>query len=278
MILRRHVPSPSLARFIEFFWYYEGWEGSHARERVLPDGTFELIINLREEPRKLFDRTNPARYTAFQRGWISGTHAEHIEIDTVPGASMIGAHFKPGGAAPFLEFLSSEFRDSVVPFEAVWGSPALEAREQLLAAGTISGKFEILENFLRGTLHRCSSRKRPHEAIAWATDQFCRQPHAASMATVANQLGMSHKHFIQRFREQVGLAPKLFCRIRRFQEVLVQVNRQQRINWAEVACQCGYFDQSHLVSDFLKFSGLNPSSYECLDADYASFVPRQSRR
>jgi AraC-like DNA-binding protein len=89
---------------------------------------------------------------------------------------------------------------------------------------------------------------------------------------------MSHKHFIQEFREQVGLSPKLFCRIRRFQKILEQINARERLSWAQIACDCGYYDQAHLVNDFQAFGGLNPSAYRGLHEDYASFVAMEESR
>jgi AraC-like DNA-binding protein len=273
MILRRHIPAPPLDRFVEFFWYYADWDGAHPMERVLPDGTFELVINLRDESRRLFDREESSRYTTFRGGWLSGTHSQYIVIDTLPGASMIGAHFKPGGARPFLEPSAAEFQDQVIAFEAVWGGSARELRERLLAAPGPVAKFHHLEHFLAGQLRRSRTNQQRQTRIAWATSRFCQQPQLLTIGAVAAQLGISHKHFIEQFREQVGLTPKRFCRIRRFQQVLAQINSHRVINWAEVACACGYYDQPHFVNDFQAFAGLNPSAYRSLDEDYASFVP-----
>ncbi|HTA29536.1 MAG TPA: helix-turn-helix domain-containing protein [Candidatus Cybelea sp.] len=91
--------------------------------------------------------------------------------------------------------------------------------------------------------------------------QFVRDPHLRSIAAVSHDLGVSHKQFIEQFRREVGLTPKLFCRIRRFQEVLGLIHTRKTVNWADVACSCGYFDQAHFVNDFLAFAGLNPSAY-----------------
>src|SRR5260221_8838468 len=71
----RHVPGLPLGLFVEFFWYYDSWYPDHAMENCLPDGSFELIINLQEQPRKLFDRENSSRHRAFRRAWLSGTHS-----------------------------------------------------------------------------------------------------------------------------------------------------------------------------------------------------------
>jgi AraC-like DNA-binding protein len=273
MILRRKQPGQLLGRFVEFFWFYEGWEGSHTTERVLPDGTFELVINLSGELRKQFHRDNPAQFTSFQHGWVSGAHSRYILIDSLPGASMIGAHFRPGGIASFIGSPAAEFRDQVIEFEAVWGGDARRLREQLLNTAGPNGKLEILEQFLSDRLRFCRPELAPKKRITWATAEFCRQPEVGQIGPAAEALGISHKHFIAQFQQQVGMTPKLFCRIRRFQEVLAAINAQRPVCWADLACQCGYFDQAHLIKDFQAFAGLNPSAYRSLDPDYANFVP-----
>jgi AraC-like DNA-binding protein len=280
MILRRYMPAPPLDQFIEFFWYYEGWQGDHSMERLLPDGTLELVINLLDGPRKLFDRHDPHRHTDFRRGWLSGTHSRYIEIDTMPGASMIGAHFKPGGARPFLGPSAAEFRDRVVELDAVWDAGAWEMRERLLAAPGPAAKFQCLEQFLLGLLRRSrrvQSDPMRQERIAWVVGKLSRQTDVRTIGATAETIGVSHKHLISQFQDQVGLTPKLFCRIRRFQEVLVRMNGRRVVPWAEVACACGFYDQSHLVNEFQAFAGLNPCAYRSVREDYASFVPMDGR-
>jgi AraC-like DNA-binding protein len=273
MILRRRIPDPPLSRFVDFLWYYQDWEGTHSMEQVLPDGAFDLVINLRDGERKLFDRENLARHTGFRGGWLSGTHSRYIVIDTVSGASMIGAHFKPGGAASLMGSSAAPFRDQVVELEHIWGAAARELRERLLAAAGPSEGFQVLELFLTQLLKPVGENHPRQERIEWATRQFCRQPQIRTVRSAAEVLGISHKHFIAQFEEQVGLTPKLFCRIRRFQQVLAQINLRRSVDWARVAGDCGYFDQAHLVKDFQAFAGLNPSAYRSLSEEYANFVP-----
>jgi AraC-like DNA-binding protein len=100
-----------------------------------------------------------------------------------------------------------------------------------------------------------------NRGVSWAIGQFLREPHLQSIAAVSHDLGVSHKQFIEQFRREVGLTPKLFCRVRRFQEVLKLIHAQHAVKWADIACGCGYFDQAHFVKDFLAFAGLNPSAY-----------------
>jgi len=270
MGIYRHIPAPPLNQYVDFCWYFVDLSPDHDREHVLPNGTFELIVNLQETPRKLFhgaDSTDD--YDAFERGWISGAHSKFLVIGTLPQSSMIGVHFKPGGAAAFLGMPADELASQVVELDAVWGNSVWDWRDQLLAARTPDSKFRILERLLSHRLAQRKLRQRHGHAVAWALDQYMAEPDLQTITSVSSRLGFSHKHFIDLFRRPTGLSPKVFCRIRRFQKVLREVQTRAEINWADVACSCGYFDQSHFVHDFNKFSGLKPSAYlsRCLEGE-----------
>ena len=269
MSIYRHIPSPPLNQYVDFYWYYVDFSPDHDREHVLPDGTFELIVNLQEIPRKLFHDADSTGYDPFQRGWISGAHAKFLIIDALPQSSMIGVHFKPGGAAAFLGVPSDELAGQVVELDAVWGSAVWDWRNQLLAARTPDSKFSILERLLSHRFAQRKLRRRHVDVVAWALDRYMAEPDLQTITSVSSRVGFSHKHFIDLFRRQTGLSPKVFCRIRRFQKALLEVQTRAEINWADVACSCGYFDQSHFVHDFKKFSGLNPSAYldRCLEGE-----------
>ncbi len=267
MGIYRHIPAPPLNEFVELFWYYVDFSPDHDREHVLPDGTFELIINLQETPRKLFHGTDTDEYDPFKRGWISGTQSKFLVIDALPNSSMIGVHFRPGGVAPFLGLPANELAGRVVELDAIWGNAVWEWRDQLLAVKTSVKKFAVLEHLLLQRL--AESRKCRGPAIGWALQRYMAEPSVQTITSVSGRLGFSHKHFIDLFRRETGLTPKLFCRIRRFQQALTEVQARAEIDWADVAYRCGYFDQSHFIHDFVKFSGLNPSAYPkcCLEGE-----------
>ena len=273
MIFRQHVPAEPLARYVEHFWFYQDLYPAHQRERVLPDGTFELIINLQDGARRTFDRRTGSE-TLFRDAWFSGAHSQYITIDALPGSSMIGVHFKPGGAAAILGCPAGELRDQVVELDAIWGAAAEELRDGLLSARGPGAKFAILERalFARLAASRCDTMQQ--RRVFWARDRFIAGADALRVSEVAGQLGVSHKHFIDEFRRHVGLTPKLFCRIRRFQDVLARVSRGAVLDWAGLACACGYFDQAHFVHDFRAFSGLTPTRYARTSGiEHVNFVP-----
>jgi AraC-like DNA-binding protein len=270
MIYRTYVPPFPLSQFVDWFWFYEGYEPEHRKERLLPNGAMELVIDLYEKPKRLFDRRDQTLFRSYRRSWISGTHSEFIVIEAAPHSSMMGIHFKPGGAFPFFSFPLTELKDSVIELEAIWGGASIDLRDQLIEEPNPAGKFRILEAFLLGLVRKPLV---PARAASFALQRFCTELNAMPIRAVADQLGMSQKHFIEEFSKVVGVTPKLFCRIRRFQRVIQLIEQQKRIEWADISCSCGYYDQPHFIRDFYAFSGLNPSVYLTYRGEYMNFVP-----
>src|ERR1700753_1532010 len=98
MIYRTYIPSPPLSNFVELFWLYHGYQQPHEKERLLPTGTVELVFDLRDNLTKVYDRENHRHFESFPGGIVCGPHSEHFVIDTAAQASVMGIHFKPGGA------------------------------------------------------------------------------------------------------------------------------------------------------------------------------------
>jgi methylphosphotriester-DNA--protein-cysteine methyltransferase len=112
-----------------------------------------------------------------------------------------------------------------------------------------------------------------HPAVALARAQICRAPHIATVGRLVDRTGLSQRRFIELFRDQVGLAPKAFCRVRRFQRVLESVHRKSAVDWPQVALDGGYYDQAHFIHDFQGFSGLTPSAYLAQATEHLNHVP-----
>lgn len=267
MIYRTHRPGPPLSEYVDWFWFYDDLQVAHRMERVLPDGTFEWIIDLRDVPRKLFSSEAAAKFVEYRRSWISGTRDRYITIDVLNDASMIGVHFKPGGAAAFLGCPADELAECVAESDSVWGREVNALREALLEEATIGGRFALLEKFLLMRLRQPDARVTA--AIRWLAGN----PEAARIENVADQLGMTQKHFITVFREQTGMTPKKFCRVRRFQRALREIEATQALEWTTIANDAGYYDQSHFIRDFHAFSGMNPSMYLTQKGEHLGFLP-----
>jgi len=263
-----YIPRPPLSDFIGLFWFYEGYRQPHKKERLLPNGSMELVFNLREDQTRMYERQSTEKVRTFRGSLLVGVHSEFFVIDTSQQESVLGVHFKPGGAFPFLGMPASEIRNTHLSLETLWGAQAGELRERLLEAATPQVMFRILEDVFLKRLRRLER----HPAVTFALREF-QAPQKRTIAEVTGQIGLSAKRFIQIFDSQVGLTPKLFCRVRRFQKVLRLVRSGLPADWAGVAADCGYFDQAHFIHDFRAFSGLTPSAYLAQSTEHLNHVP-----
>lgn len=268
MIFRLRVPGPPLSYFVENLWYYADLEVSHSKEKLLPNGAIELILDLSESPKKLYDSRDLARSSNFRRAWISGMQPGYLVIGTEKGSSMMGAHFRTGGAAPFFGFPISELTSSVVELDLIWKRQILALREQILEASTIAHKFDLLEQYLLGVAR---TRLEPDRTVAAALATLRTWP-VLSLRDLAANLGVSQKQMIARFDARVGLTPKLTSRVFRFQKVLRKVHGSHDPNWSDVAVDCGYYDQAHLIHEFQEFAGVSPGFYAAHQTEYPDYL------
>lgn len=273
MPCRTHTPGPPLSEFVDLFWSCPGAAPSHARERLLPTGTMQVIVNLGDDELRLYDQQDRRQYRSFGRAMISGARSTFAVVDQASQASTVGVHFKPGGARPCLGVPVAALGNGDAPLQALWGARAGELRDRLLGAATPEERFAVLEHSLvQALVAKGGGSAGRHPAVAVALAEFGRLPHPAVKA-VSDRTGLSQRRFIELFREEVGLTPKLFCRVRRFQAVVRLVRGEHPVGWADVALRCGYFDQAHLIRDFRAFAGVSPTSYLAHRVEQPNHVP-----
>ncbi len=258
MIARHYRPGPPLGGFVDCFWYFDGYSPLYKRERALPTGTMELVVNLRDDQMRIFGNDADEHGQAFQGSVVCGIQSGYFVLDTAQETSVIGIHFRPGGAAPFLGVPADETADRHIGLEDIWGRRACLLRERLLESRSPESMFALLEQ----ELLQCLARPLlPHPAVTHALRQLTAMPALARIGEVQRETGYGAKRFIELFRGAVGLTPKVYCRIQRFQAVIQLLVRGARVEWAGVALDGGYCDQSHLNREFRAFSGLTPTAY-----------------
>ena len=251
-------PKPPLSKFVENFWLYEGYEPEHKTERILPTGTLELVINLRQNELRFYDAEGPENCSRLSGAVVSGASGRGFAPDTAEVDFIIGVHFKPGGAFPFLGLPAGDLADTHVDLEILWGPSAGRLRERLCEARTSAERFQLLQEAL---LSRLCHGVKQHYAVSAALEMFGKNQAAQRVREAAKYLGLSQRRFIQVFKAEVGMTPKLFSRIQRFQQTRAFIQHNPSINWADLAVDLGYFDQSHFIREFLEFSGLSPTDY-----------------
>jgi AraC-like DNA-binding protein len=268
---RIHIPAPPLNSFIRCFWYAEDSpQQPHQRERLMPNGEATIVFNLRDEEMRLYDAGDLNRYTSCGLAGLTGPRTNCFAIDTAAEDRVVGIQFQPGGTFPFLREPAGAVANQSAPLECFWGGAASEIRERLLAAPSVDAMFAVLE---RSLIAQLAGPLELHAAIRFARAHICRAPHVATVSGVMDRIGLSQRRFIELFRNQIGLTPKAFCRVRRFQRVLESVHRKTGVDWAQVALEGGYYDQAHFIHDFQSFSGLTPATYLARATEHLNHVP-----
>lgn len=253
-----HVPPPPLSDLMHFIWLHEGYAPAYAKERVFPTGTMQLIFNLGDHEFQVFDPLNIGSVQTFRDAVVSGPHSESTIIGTAGVAATMGVNFKPGGALPFFGIPASELQNRDAPLDTLWGSAASEIFEQIREEPAPNQRFRVLAAFL---LTRMAPSTELHPAVAFGLDQLHRNPGSLSIAKVTSRVGLSHRRFNELFQSQVGMSPKRYQRVRRFQQVIHLLDSQTDVHWARIATECGYADQSHLIRDMRALGSVCPSEY-----------------
>ena len=269
MDFRARVPPPPLDAFVAMVWASRSEPRPHGLERVLPTGGAQLIVNLKEDETRLYDPERPHEPAVTAGAVLSSAQTRYQVIDTSEQEYVAGVAFKPGGSALFMPMPAHDVSDIDVPLDAIWGrARTVRLREQLLASRTLDAMLDVLDAAL------CESwtRRNPHPAVSYALDAFDHAPQAISVAAVTQRVGLSAKRFIERFKAEVGITPKRYCRVHRFQRALAEMDRGGQVEWTSVALDCGYFDQAHFIRDFREFSGITPTAYEAARTPFHNHV------
>jgi AraC-like DNA-binding protein len=247
-------PPPALAPFVTWLWWYDG-DGGDRRERILPAGRGQLLVNLAEPEMRTYDpdgvrvveRCAGAAFVAASQGPVG--------IDTMEQKCIVGVAFEPGGAWPFLRAPVDALDRAYGELDVLWGRSGAVVRERLLEASTPAKALDVLAAILLEQIARPLSRDR---SVAYALAAFER---GASVGQVVDDTGLTQRTFLRRFSERVGMAPKRYACIRRFQRVLDTADRGGELDWARIAAECGYYDQPHLIHEFRTFAGMAPTEY-----------------
>lgn len=252
----RYIPAPPLNLYIDYFYYLDG-HMSFPREKILPLPILDLKINL-GGAFKVYEADSTNRFETFTDSWWVGLYNTHHSLEWPSDLRIFGVRIKPAGAYPLLQLPLSELHNRVVPLDAIWGHFAAEIRERLEVAPTIQAGFACLEQLL---LARVGEAPLGWDVAQDAIAQMMQSHGALSIRTLSDQIGISQNHLGTHFKRLVGVTPKELARLIRFEHVLHAIDPVQPVNWAQVAHQCGYYDQAHFNKDFAAFTGHNPTDY-----------------
>lgn len=263
-------PVQALAPFVECFWFAEGDGRNAPVETIVPDGCPELIVQI-GDPFRQWSAGGAERQP---KAFLVGEMTRALRVQPDGRVATMGIRFRPAGLRGFLRTPLHELTDRATPIDALWGRAAARFEEAVGEARDDAARVRLAEAFLLGCLDKGASRDAAVEA---AVGRILGERGQVRLAALGVAAGLSERQLERRFRTAVGVGPKALSRLVRFQDVLRRLGGGEGQPLVQVALDCGYFDQSHLVNDFRQLAGVAPTRYLGVESDLARRFADPSR-
>ena len=266
----RGIPAEPLRPYVAAYTGYRQRGVPPARHRGLPSPYLTLIFTL-DEPLTIAAHPDPGQPPGEYSTLLGGLHSVPALIAHAGAQSGIQVALRPLGARALLGLPAGELAALDLPAEAVLGGVCAELREKLECAAGWPERFAVLDEILlrRAGLSRAGLGWAADAAVApevsWAWHELLREGGATRVSELAAGTGWSERHLTSRFRAEIGLAPKAAARVVRFDRARKLLVRKLTAGGdyllADLAADCGYFDQAHLAREFRALAGCPPSQW-----------------
>lgn len=277
----RRVPRPALRPFIQSIWAMDetadAIASSSRREHVVPTGSMHLVFRLSDDPLRLYEDEADREGRLLSTAVVGGARSRFYIRDVSRPLHSVGAQLRPGSAALLFGAPANALAERHTSLEDLWGARVTAARDRLGEAASLEQRLDAFEDMLAARLPLVHGL---HPAVAHALRLGMRAHRRSEQATVremVKQSGYSHRRFNELFVQDVGLTPKAYSRVIRFQRALQQASAPERPSWSDIAAAAGYSDQSHFNREFRECVGVTPTEYRNLAPRFRHHVPISPR-
>lgn len=256
MVTYTQIPVPSqLAPYVKYYWVLKttGTLDAVLHYRVLADGCPGMIINNGEGFSQHLDRGTPEPFF-----FVYGQTTRHIDMYATGAPIVIGAYFYPHVLPLLFNLSSKDFTNQSVPIESITGKTGEDLTHQLLDDTTITGKINLLNDFILSRLLNARTSDAP---MLHCATMITHHNGNVIIKSLQKLSGLSERQFERRFADTIGITPKLYARIMRFQQAVKQLKLRRYSSLTAVAYDNSYADQAHFIRDFKAFSGFSPKEY-----------------
>ena len=252
--IKVHKPAYPLSRCVESMTFYDGHNFDRAAEKIMPDGTVQLFIGLDNNERKLMLGNSPQSGLSVKNAWITGIQKQYMAYQLQLCQTILNIRFHPGGFYALTNIPQSDIENAVVDADLLLGPSVAQLREAISYDTDTQEIFTKVEKYFKKKIQQQDIE---HAVISYMCNHI-----DAPLPFLVRKTGYSQKHLIHLFKKHVGVTPKYFQRISRFNKVLndIQAMRSE-IDWTGIVFDHHYFDQAHFIKDFTHFAGISPQSY-----------------
>jgi AraC-like DNA-binding protein len=252
-------PDPRLRPYVIHYCGYTEETASFRRRLEAPGVRAPLIFNL-GPPLAVRTSATAGEWDRQQEGFVAGLDDTYALVESSGRQSGVEVNLTPVGAGLVTGVPMRHLRGRVVALDDLFGALGGLVREQLLEAPGWDQRFAVVDRFLHA---RIAGAEPPPATLAWALSRLHATRGSLEIGSLTDELGCSRRYLIGLFNDHVGLPPKLFARVLRFEHAL-ELADGGRTGWAEIAQRCGYYDQAHMIGDFQHFTGHSPTAYVAL--------------
>lgn len=249
-------PASPLRHHVEAYWGYEEHAAGPVRRVEVPQPSVIVVLGFGPTIR-VGDVGRAWDALSERTSFVAGLH--EIAARTEHAGESRGVEFAltPLGARMLLGLPMHELATRTVPAEDVLGARTPLLIERLHDAPSWRARFELLDRVLAA---RFADAPAPRREVEWAWRELRASGGRASIGRLGDDLGWSRRRLVAEFRDHVGLSPKTFARVLRFDRA-VRLVKSGELPWADVAYACGYYDQAHFNRDFRAFAGMTPTEF-----------------
>jgi len=248
-------PPSALRPFVKCIWTLRGPSQQAAPQRIMPDGSVELVLHLSGTFRR-----HEADGTVVEqpRALVVGVVDRWMMLESTGVVDILGVRFRPGAVRGVLGVAQSALAGACHDLSTL-GIDALDGvLHQVEAEPDPERRIGLVLDRLTRVAEVATP---PHPTILLTARRIVASAGRAPILEIARDAGWSQRHLERNFRREVGVTAKEFARLSRFHGVVARLNRATPPRWSRLAVQAGYHDQPHLVRDFREFGGITPAAY-----------------
>jgi AraC-like DNA-binding protein len=263
-------PSPILAPFIKQYWMVRNQlpSGDSYIQRIVPNGLMELSFYLGSKPKFIKN----GNQHVLDNSLLTGQLLNFFDVEISDTLDLFSISFQPQGAMRLFDLPLNELINETISYKSIFGSAISAIEERLFYADTFEDRVKVIEYFLYEKLvkkHDYTDLQRIDSCVMMINNSHGN----IRVEDLASETCLSRKQFERVFLKSVGISPKQFLRVVRFQNAIYQKQLNAKQSLTNLALDCGYYDQSHMINDFKSLSGTPPKEFfeDCMPySDYFS--------
>ena len=250
-------PSGTLAPYIKRYWAIENVldKDEICIQRIIPTGLPELLLYFTSRPKILTNNRHLSDNSA-----LYGQQNDFYDLELTGNVSVFSIVFQPQGLMHFFNFPLNEICNRNVSLKDIDGQAGRDLEEKMNEAITFQQRVNVVETYLFDLLKNNFADfefKRINHI-----SELIKQTHGnININQMASAACLSRKQFERVFSNQIGISPKQYLRIIRFQSAIFHKQQNNNMNMIELTYKSGYFDQSHFIADFKSLCGMTPKQY-----------------